>query len=424
MAPATLETADHSVVAFRGIIEETVETLAETFRASRIFTATLGLAVTLAVALSLSALAGVLLVGNLLAQASLVMIVGALALYAGLLLTFGALCRVAAAEREGETISSGAAFAFAFSRMDVVVGLPLFTLLVALGLGALGMRIGYQTGFSGVGSSLGPLALVALFVVNLVLILALFITHTLAGPCVACTELSFAGVGARIIRIGQEHLHHFLARQAAVLVVGLPLIVLTSAIFLGAFQPAFYSVASGRLTAEVLREKATQAALPRRRAPSSEGTPSGGLGRLRQWTESELPAAGGASLVGVGALAVLLLGVIPLAFAAAAETSVYLGLTGDRVVEAGAAAWAEPEAPAALRPEKHPPIVHCWRCDAISRFEDEGCAKCGARYAICPYCFATNQPGRATCASCGGNLCPEDEPAAAMASAAPDVHRP
>jgi len=406
MPSATPGAAGSSAAASRGIIEESVEALAETFRASRLFPATLGLAVTLAVALSFSALAGMLLVRNLLGEASLALIVGGLTLYAGLLLTYGALCRIVAVERTGESMDVGAAFVFALSRIHVVVGLPFFTLLVALGLGALAVKIGYETGLSGAGPSLGPLAMLAIFAVNLVLILVLLLTHTLTGPCVACTELAFSEVGARLIRVAQERLHEFLAHQAAVLVIGLPLVALATAVFVGAFAPAFCPVASGRLRAEALRAEPP----PR---PSSEARPAlppqpqrhGRLGTLRRWAESDLPAAGGAPLVGVGALAVLLLGVIPLAFAAAAQTSVYLGLTGDQCAAgAKAAAPAETEAGAVLLVERRPPTVHCWRCDAINRFGDERCAKCGARYVTCPHCFATNQFGRTICASCGRTL--------------------
>lgn len=406
MPSTTPGAAGSFTAASRGIIEESVNALTETFRASRLFPATVGLAVTLAIALSFSALAGTLLLHNLLGEASLALIVGALMLYAGLLLTFGALCRIVAVERTGESIDTGAAFAFALSRIHVVVGIPLFTLLVALGLGALGMRIGYETGLSGAGPSLGPLAMVAIFVVNLVLILVLLLTHTLTGPCVACTELAFSEVGTRLIRVAQERLHQFLAHQAAVLVIGLPLVALATAVFAGAFQPAFYSVASGRLRAEALREEPPARSFSEARpAPPPQPEPRGKLATLRRWAESDLPAAGGAPLVGVGALAVLFLGVIPLAFAAAAQTSVYLGLTGDQCVAgARAAAPAEPEAGAVLPSERRPPTVHCWRCDAINRFEDERCGKCGARYVVCPRCFATNQLGRTVCASCGSTV--------------------
>jgi hypothetical protein len=409
MPPEMPATAKSPAVTFRGVTEELLEALAGTFLGGRLFAAFLGMAVTLVIALSLGAFAGTLLLKNLLGEAALVAIASGFVFYAGLLLTFGALCRMAAYERNDETITAGAAFGFAFSRSHVIVGLPLFALLVALGLIALGARIGYATGNSDVtGSTLGPLVLAILCVINLVLLIGVLLTHALAAPCVACAELDFSAVGARLIRIAQERIHEFLAYQTAILVVGLPMIVFMTVVFAVAFQPSFYAVARGRVHAEAARQEAVT---PPATAVEPTAPARSPVRALRYWVGSEVPAAGGAPLVGVAAMALLLLGIVPLVFAAQAQTAAYLGLSGDRCLVGAATPPVRAAEAVSGLPERRPPIVHCWACDAINRFETRACAKCGVALTVCPYCFATNQAGRTTCSSCGRPLTAEGEPA-------------
>ncbi|MCX6635660.1 MAG: hypothetical protein NT090_11350, partial [Acidobacteria bacterium] len=120
--------------------------LSETFRSSRLLTATLGLAIAATVALSIAAIAASLLSANLLPQGTFVALLAAFVAYAGLLLTFGAVCRIVALERRDETLTPGAAFGFAFfgaGRAFAPAG------FLATGFRDLGLAGDLRTGFAG-----------------------------------------------------------------------------------------------------------------------------------------------------------------------------------------------------------------------------------------------------------------------------------
>ena len=228
MPPTNPSAIADEIAAFRGTTEEVIEALAGTFRPSRIAVATLGLAATFVAALGFGAYAGVLVLRNSMEAAAFTGILAGVVLYAGKLLTYGALCRMAAVERQGETLAPGAAFSFAFSRAHTLLGLPLFALLVALGLGLLGVKIGFEAGDSQtLGSGLGAVVVILVFVLNFFLLCAVLVSHILTAPCVACTDRPFSAVGERLIQLFHEQLHQFLACQVPVLLAGLPVLLLS-----------------------------------------------------------------------------------------------------------------------------------------------------------------------------------------------------
>jgi hypothetical protein len=414
------EAPTRETLGFRGLAEEVFEALADCFRLERLAVGTLGIALSLVAAAVFGVTASILLLRESLGAAAVFGVIAALALYAGLLVTFGAICRITMSGRAGESPSSGTALSFALWRSHILVGIPLFTLLVALAVSfGGGWLAGRVAGLQGIGGVLGPIAFIVLFALNLALICAVLLTHCLTGPCVACIDQPFAASGRRLIQIFQERLHNFMGYQAAVLLAGLPLIVLTAALFLGAFSPALSSLRHGRLKTEVSTE--TSPTPPTRRVrpedvwgedrEAAEEEPDGWIEKARQWLQEDATAAQ-APLIGAAVMLALLLTVCPLVYAAGAQSAVYLGLTGDRPSAAPGPQPSTRTAPEPL-PEKHPPIVHCWRCDAINRFQAETCSKCGAGLAVCPFCFSANQPGIEECTSCGARLQPREEAEAA-----------
>lgn len=410
------EAATGQVPAFRGVVEEVFEALGDCFRAERLTVGTLGLALSFVAAAVFGVTAAILLLRNSLGPAALFAVVAGFVLYAGLLITFGAISRIAMADRVGQATSATSALSFALWRSHTLVGIPLFTLLVALAVGFAGAWLGSKiVGQQGIGIVLGPIALIAVFVLNLILICAVLVSHCLTGPCVACINQSFVAVGSRLVQVFQERLHNFVGYQAAVLSVWLSLTALTGLIFVGAFVPAFHWLAAGGTEQQVSRE----APAPGRRiepediwGQETQGTGAteeeadGWIEKLREWLQRD-GRTNQAPLLGAAAILALLLGVCPLAFAAGAESAVYLGLTGDTPAEDSQARAPTAGVAEAPRP-KHPPITHCWRCDAINRYQAGTCSKCGAQLAVCPHCFSTNDPSRAECASCGERLLPEE----------------
>lgn len=410
------EATTYEAPAFRGIAEEVFEALANCFRLERLAVGTLGVALSLVATAVFGVTASILLLRDSLGAAAVFGVFAGFVLYAGLLVTFGAICRITMADRAGEPASSGAAMSFALWRSHIVVGIPLFTLLGALAVGfGGGWLAGEIAEQPSVGGVLGPIAFIVLFALNLILICAVLLSHCLAGPCVACIDQPFAASLQRLMQIFQERLHNFMGYQAAVLLAGLPLLVLTVTVFMGAFVPALGSLERGQLEGEVLGEAAAPAPTGRVRPEDVWGgeeteepqDAEGWAQQLRRWLQKDA-TANQAPLIGAAAMIALLLGVCPLVFAAGAESAVYLGLTGDLPSAEPGERPPERAEPEVAR-EKHPPIVHCWRCDAINRFQAETCSKCGAGLAVCPFCYATNQPGREECASCGARLRPKDE---------------
>jgi hypothetical protein len=316
---------------------------------------------------------------------------------------------MAMAERHGREVSLGQAFGFALQRSHVLIGMPLFVLVVAVGSGSLGAYLGAAASASQtLGAGLAPVALVLLFLLNLLLVTAVLLSHSLTAPCVACLDASSAAVASRLVQIARERLGAFYARQAAASVMAwLPLMLLTVVVFLAAFQPALTSTAAGR--ARALAERLAQEA-PARPPALPSTTPALPSEEGRDWVErlrgraASAADIGGAPLLSAAAVLALLLGVFPLICAASMQSGIYLALTGDRFLAVPA---SPEEAREASAPARRPPIAHCWRCDAINRYESEQCAKCGATLLICPHCFATNEPERVDCSSCGRRIAGE-----------------
>jgi hypothetical protein len=284
--------------------------------------------------------------------------------------------------------------------------MPLFVLVVAIGAGSLGGYVGaVLAAHRAFGSALAPLALVLLFVLNLVLVTAVLISHCLSAPCVACLDASFAALGSRLVEVARERLGSFYAHQAAAVLGGLPLAILTTGVFLMAFQPAFTATAAGRATALVRRQvepaPAPASALPGAAQPAPAEETRDWVTVLRGWV-GWASNVGGPPLMSAAAVLALLLGMFPLIYGSSVQSAIYLDLTGDHFLAAPEPIEAESVAEAP--PSKRPPIVHCWRCDAINRYGVARCAKCAAALATCPYCFATNEPERGECSSCGRRL--------------------
>jgi len=392
------------VVGFRGIAEEAFEALADCFKGRRLMAAALGLATSLVITGALGIGVTTLMLRGSLAGASVLAILGAAALYIGLLLTYAALCRMAFVERHGNTVTAGSAFSFAIRRCHIVVGAPMFTAVVGLAVVSLGSWVGGAISANEtIGAVLAPIALVLMFLLNLALVCAILLTHALTAPCVACLNASLTTAASRLRLIVRERFPSFLAYQAAVLVAGVPLLVLTAGMLAAAFWPAFSAVSAGRAVAQASE------AVPRGPASIAEPGAWGGTEFGRPSTEEEADETGwlggGAlsqgPLIGVAAVVALMLLAPPMIFAASAQSAVYIGLTGGRFAEAPLAAAAAAGEPL---PEKRPPIVHCWRCDAINRYSAEQCSKCGAALAVCPYCFTTNQVVAEKCSSCDREL--------------------
>ena len=401
------------VVRFRGMADESIEALRYCFRADRLLTAGVGIGVAFVLAGAAGTAAAAYLLRNALAPAAMLGILAGFLVYAGLLVTYGALARMAMAQRHGTAISLAQAFAFAAQRSHILIGMPLFVLVVAIGAGSLGGYIGAALAANrALGAAFAPVALVLLFALNLILVTAVLLSHCLTAPCVACLDPSFATVGARLVEVGRERLGRFYAHQTAAILGGLPLVVLTTAVFLMAFQPAFTATAAGRARALIQRQtERTPAPTPTlpgtaQSAPTEESRDW--VTTLHGWARwaSEV---GGAPLMSAAAVLALLLGMFPLIYAASVQSAIYIGLTGDHFLAAPERTGAEGVAEAP--PGKRPPIVHCWRCDAINRYEAGRCSKCEATLAICPYCFATNEPERAECSSCGRRLLAEEDEA-------------
>jgi len=411
------EAATGQAPAFRGVAEEVFEALGECFRAERLTAGTLGLALSFAAAAALGVTAAILLLRNSLGPAALFAVVAGFVLYAGLLVTFGALSRIAMADRVGQATSATSALSFALLRSHTLVGIPLFTLLVALAVGFVGGWLGSKiVEQQGIGIALGPIALIAVFVLNLILICAILVSHCLTGPCVACIDQPFAAVGSRLVQVFQERLLNFVGYQAAVLSVWLSLTALTGLVFIGAFLPAFHWLAADGAEEQVSREAPAPGpgiqpediwGQETQGPGATEDEADGWTEKLRQWLQKD-GRANQAPLLGAAAILALLLAVCPLVFAAGAESAVYLGLTGDTPAADSQARGPAAGVAEAPRP-KHPPITHCWRCDAINRYQARSCSKCGAQLAVCPHCFSTNDPGRTECASCGKRWLPEEE---------------
>ena len=401
------------VTGFRGMVGESAEALRTCFQADRLLTAGLGSGVAVVLAGAAGTAAAAYLLRNALAPAAMFGILAGFFVYAGLLVTYGALARMSVAQRHGTTVTRSQAFAFAAQRSHILIGMPLFVLVVAIGAGSLGGYVGAAlAGNRALGSALAPLALLVLFVLNLILVTGVLISHCLTAPCVAYLDASFATVGSRLIEVGRERLGSFYAHQAAAVLGGLPLVVLTTAVFLMAFQPAFVATAGGRATALVQRQmEAAPAPTPvppgaAQPAPTEE--PRDWLTVLRGWA-GWASNVGGPPLMSAAAVIALLLGMFPLIYGASVQSGIYVRLTGDLFLAAPEP--LEPAAAAEAPPGKRPPIGHCWRCDAINRYEATQCSKCGAALATCPFCFATSEPGRGKCSFCGRKLAPaEGEP--------------
>ncbi|MBM3476543.1 MAG: zinc ribbon domain-containing protein [Armatimonadetes bacterium] len=395
------------VTGLRRMVDESIEALRTCFRADRLLTAGLGIGVAFVLAGVAGTAAAAYLLRNALAPAAMLGILAGFLVYAGLLVTYGALARMAVAQRHGMVVSLAQAFAFAGQRSHILIGMPLFVLVVAIGVGSLGGYVGAALAANRtLGSGLAPVALVLLFVLNLVLVTAVLISHCLTAPCVACLDPSFAALGSRLVEVGRERLGSFYAHQAVAVLGGLPLVLLTTGVFLMAFQPAFTATAAGRATALVQRQvEATPApptALPGPGQPTPAEQTRDWVTVLRGWA-GWASNVGGPPLMSAAVVLALLLGMFPLTYGASVQSAIYLGLTGDHFLAAPEPTGAEGEAP----PGKRPPIVHCWRCDAINRYEAARCSKCGATLVTCPYCFATNQPEQAECSSCGRRLVAE-----------------
>ncbi len=392
-----------------GMAEESFEALGDSFRGDRLLAAGVGVGAAFVLAGAAGTGASACLLRNSLVSAAMLGLVAGFFVYAGLLVTYGALARMAMAERHGLEVTLGKAFGFALRRSHVLIGMPLFVLVVAVGAAALGAYIGAAVSASQTaGAGLAPIAMVVLFVLNLLLVTGVLLSHCLTGPCVACLDASLATVASRLARIAYERLGAFYARQAAAgVIAGLPLALLTGLIFLSAFQPALTSTAAGR--ARALAERKAEEGPARAPAlpsvtprPSAQEEERDWVERLRGWA-SWAADIGGAPLMSAAAVLTLLLGMFPLIYAASVQSGIYLALTGDRFVALPESA----EEPAAAAPVRRPPIVHCWRCDAINRYESEQCAKCGAALLVCPHCFATNEPERVDCSSCGRPIAQE-----------------
>ncbi|MBM3500259.1 MAG: hypothetical protein FJX74_16500, partial [Armatimonadetes bacterium] len=242
-----------------GLADGPFDALDDCFRGERLLAAGTGIAVAFVLSGAVGTAASTYLLRNSLVHAALLGLVAGFLIYAGLLITYGALTRMAAAERNGLEVSPAAAFGFSLRRSHVLIAVPLFVLVVAVGAGSFFAYLGAAAARSqGFGAGLAPVALVLLFALNLLLVVAALVAHCLTAPCVACLDASSATVVARLIQVGRERLGAFLAHQAAALVVGLPLLLLTTGLFLAAFQPAFTSLAAGR--AEALAQRRAQEA--------------------------------------------------------------------------------------------------------------------------------------------------------------------
>ncbi|MGQ9731770.1 MAG: hypothetical protein ACUVX8_10915 [Candidatus Zipacnadales bacterium] len=385
---------------FRGMADKALEALTECFCWQHISAGMIGVGVAFVLGGAAGTMAAICLVREKFAVATMMGILAGFLVYIGFLVTYGALARLSVVGRNGGRITIGEALGFALARVHILVGVPLFVLVVALGVGSLGAFLGRQGSASeNFGAEVAPLALVALFVINLLLLCAVFLTHSLTGPCVAYLDPSFIIVLSRLYQVGRNKLGAFFAHQVAVLLAGIPLMALTLIIFGCAFQPAFQATATGRVTArreERLLEKPILPGISR--SQETEERAEGWVQRTQSWPLGALDA-GNVPLLSAGAVLVLLLTVLPLIFVAAAQSSVYGALTGDSYV----AVRSELQQPhgAAVVAERHPPIVHCWRCDAINRFEASVCIKCQALLVTCLHCYATNEPDREFCSSCG-----------------------
>ena len=376
----------------RGMAEASFAALRDSFRGERLLAAGVGIGVAFVLAGAAGTVAsGYLLRGAFMPAAMLGLLAG-LFIYAGLLTTYGALSRMALAAQHDHPVSLAQAYGYALPRLHILIGLPLFVLVVAVGAGSLG---GYLSALAAadrtVGAVAAPVALIALFALNLLLVIGALLSHALTAPCVACLDASPAGVASRLVQIARERLGAFLAYQAAGLVVGLPLMLFTAIVFVAAFQPAVTATTSGRAAASVARQFPSSP-LPDGASPTEE-EPEDWVGRLQE-RAAWAAGIGGAPLVSAAAVLALLLLTFPLIHAASFQSAAYLSLTGDRFL-------AAPEGGEEADTPRRPPIVHCWRCDAINRYESDRCGKCGAALAICPHCFATNQPGQEECSACG-----------------------
>lgn len=389
------------VARFQGLANEFFEALGECFQRDRILAAGIGIGIAFVLAGSAGTGAAAYLLQGPVSAAIVLTIVAALLAYAGLLLAYGALCRIAVAARHGQAVSVWNAFGFAVRRSHLLVGLPLCVLIVVIGVGSLGSHLGAALSASrSVGAVVAPLVILLLFVINLFLVTGLMVSHCLTAPCVACLDPSFATIASRLIGVARAQLASFYAHQVAALVVGIPLLLFSVTIFAAAFQPAVSAAIAGRAQAMVA-QRADQ--LISGVEPGQRSTPRDETGmQLAAWQErlGSFVLRAGAGVMSIAAVLALVLGILPLIYAAAAESTIYLALTGDRMA-APTKAEAELEA---VAPVRHPPIAHCWRCDAINRYEAQSCSKCGAALAVCPYCFATNEPEREECSSCGQRL--------------------
>ena len=392
---------------FRDIVAESFAALRMCFGGKSMATAALGLGSALVVAGGLGLLAGALLLGEALPAATMAALAAAGVAYVGLLVTYAALARLAVVQRSEGSVTPGGALMYAVRRAHIVVGAPMFTLVVAIAITSiLAWASGWASAHVTLGAILAPVALVVSFAVNLVLVCIIAITHGLTGPCVAALDPSLAGASTRLTQIAQQRLPSFLATQVAVLVVGLPLLLVTLGLSGAAFAPAFQSVNAG-LNRAATEQAALKGPMPVPLDASDAfgiaGSPSAAAGGVDGPLGGS--ALGLAPLVGVAVVVLLLVAAPLLSYAAAAQSSVYLALTGDEVTMAQG---RETESPPRGAHPKHPPIVHCWRCDAINRFDADRCSKCNARMRICPSCFATNEVEREECLGCGKHIAPDE----------------
>ena len=318
------EATAHEAVVGQTTAEDILAAFAGCFQPPRLLAAGLGLGVTVVLAGGAGIVAASHLLRNALMSATLLGFLGAGFLYAGVLVTYGALARMSAAEQAGCAVHPGEAFAFALRRVHILVGLPFVALTVAGGIGALGVALGsVVSGLPSAGSALAPLALVILFVLNLVLAVGLLLAHCLTAPCVACVDVSFAATAGRLTEIAQGRLGAFLTYQAAAFVAALPLIVFTAGLFLAAFQPAFLTTLGGSTALEPgVEEQAAPMSLP--------------LAGSDDWADSLTAAVAwgsrvGAPLASTAVVLQLLLAIVPLVYWASVQCAVYRGLTGDSV---------------------------------------------------------------------------------------------
>ncbi|HJN16063.1 MAG TPA: hypothetical protein QGH10_11250, partial [Armatimonadota bacterium] len=388
-----LEKRELTVETYTGVLSDSFAALRTCFDGRRMGAAALGLGVSFVLAAGLGLVAGMLLLNGSLAGATLVAIGAVVVLYAGALVTYGGLAHMAISEGQGTELSPVAALGYSLRRCHIVVGLPMFALVVSVAVASISGWLALQiAAHETLGAALAPVVLVVVFLINLVLTLVVAVSHSLTGPCVACLDPSLAGASVRLTQVARQRLSSFIAAQAAVMAAAVPLLLLTIGLLAAAFLPAFRSVSAGRARAVAAQPGQRDPMPVPMDAPEAFGAADGSPGG-EDWV-SDLVAGGTmglAPMIGVSAVVLLLVAAPLLTFASSAQSSVYLALTGDKVPEA-VEARASRRAEAA--PEKRPPIVHCWRCDAINRFTAERCSKCGARMAVGPSCFATNAAER------------------------------